>query len=116
MSQVWQIRLADQVELDLQEIALWTVENFGSRQADEYLDTVMLAIEALCDGPAILGARERNDIGPGICVLPVSRSGRKGRHLVVFKAAHEQTIDVLRLLHERMDLAKHLPASKDKSH
>lgn len=114
MSKSWQLRLADQAELDLQDIAVWTAQNFGPRQADDYIETVTQAIEALYDGPAILGARERDDIGPGIRTLHVARFGRKGRHFVVFKAAESQTIDVLRLLHDSMDLPKHLPASHDR--
>jgi len=35
--------------------------------------------------------------------------GRKGSHFVVFHAATKNTIDVLRVLHESMDLARHLP-------
>jgi toxin ParE1/3/4 len=35
--------------------------------------------------------------------------GRKGRHFVVFRIADAQTIDVIRLLHDSMDVAKHLP-------
>ena len=80
MSKSWQLRLADQAELDLQDIAVWTAQNFGPRQADDYIETVTQAIEALYDGPAILGARERDDIGPGIRTLHVARFGRKGRH------------------------------------
>ena len=38
-----------------------------------------------------------------------SSVGRKGRHLVVFRMADGQAIDVIRLLHDSMDLAKHLP-------
>ncbi len=38
-----------------------------------------------------------------------SSVGRKGRHLVVFRIADGQAIDVIRLLHDSMDLAKHLP-------
>lgn len=38
-----------------------------------------------------------------------SSVGRKGRHLVVFRFADGQVIDVIRLLHDSMDLAKHLP-------
>jgi toxin ParE1/3/4 len=38
-----------------------------------------------------------------------SSVGRKGRHLVVFRMADGQVIDVIRLLHDSMDLAKLLP-------
>jgi len=51
MSAVWKVLFADQAELDLLEITIWTVEKFGDRQADEYAETISLAIEALHDGP-----------------------------------------------------------------
>jgi toxin ParE1/3/4 len=117
MSLVWHVRLAEQAELDLLDIAIWTAENFGPRQAESYVETVTLALEALHDGPKILGAKARDDdIGPGICTLHVAREGRKGRHLVVFKEAEGQIIDVLRLLHDSMDLARHVAGADDQTH
>jgi len=53
MSLIWQVRLAGQAEQDLLDIALWTAENFGPRQAEHYAETIALAIEALHDGPEI---------------------------------------------------------------
>ena len=87
MSTDWKVLLADQAELDLLEITIWTVEKFGDRQADEYTDTISLAIEALHDGPEILGVKGRDDIGLGICTFHVARNGRKGRHFVVFRSS-----------------------------
>jgi toxin ParE1/3/4 len=114
MSKIWRLRLADQVELDLRDIVAWTADHFGPRQADGYLETVTRAIEALHDGPAIVGVQDRNDIGPGMRTLHVARLGRRGRHFIVFRAADEQTIDILRLLHDSMDLVRHLPLSEDR--
>jgi toxin ParE1/3/4 len=116
MSLAWPVRLADQAELDFLDIATWTAENFGSRQAGEYSETVILAIEALTVGPEILGAKVREDVGPGICTLHVARQGRKGRHFVIFRKAEEYTTDVLRLLHDSMDLARHITDGNDHTH
>ena len=33
MSSVWRVRLAEQAELDLLGITIWTMENFGAQQA-----------------------------------------------------------------------------------
>ena len=44
--------------------------------------------------------------------LHVARGGRKGRHLILFRidpTAPTPTIDVLRLLHDAMDIARNLP-------
>jgi toxin ParE1/3/4 len=63
----------------------------------------------LHDGPEILGAKVRDDISPGIRTIHVARQGRKGRHFVAFSVSEGNIINVLRLLHDSMDLAKHLP-------
>ena len=109
MSPVWAVRLAEKAEHDLLDALVWTTDQFGALQADDYLETLTLALEALTDGPNIVGSKVRDDIGLGIRTLHVARQGRKGRHLVVFSLADEQVIDVIRLLHDSMDLAKHLP-------
>lgn len=116
MSLVWKVRLAARAELDFSEILTWTLENFGERQAATYAETLTLAIEALHDGPDQPGVKTRDDIGPGICTLHVARQGRGGRHFVVFSEAQDQYIDVLRLLHDSMDLARHIPSASDRSH
>ena len=113
MSVVWKVRLAAQAELDFSEIITWTLENFGERQAETYAETLILAIEALHDGPEQLGAKARDDIEPGIRTLHIARQGRKGRHFVVFRETQGQCIDVLRILHDSMDLARHIPAAND---
>ena len=109
MSPVWAVRLAEKAEQDLLDALVWTTDQFGALQADDYLETLTLALEALTDGPNIVGSKVRDDIGLGIRTLHVARLGRKGRHLVVFRFADGQVIDVIRLLHDSMDLAKHLP-------
>lgn len=110
MNPAWRVRLTQQAERDLHDISRWTAEHFGARQAKIYAETVTLAIEALKDGPDILGVKLRDEIAPGICALHVARQGRKGRHFVVFRVGAEQAIDVLRLLHDSMDLTRHVAA------
>ena len=106
------VRLGRQAEQDYLEILQWTVKSFGEGQANIYAETMALAIEALQGGPDVLGARVRDDIQPGIRTLHVARQGRAGRHFVVFRATGSD-IDVLRLLHDSMDLPRHLAAAND---
>ncbi len=116
MSLAWHIRLADQAEKDLLDITRWTVENFGTRQAEHYAETIALAIEALHHGPDILGAKVRDDIGTGIRTLHVARQGRKGRHFVTFSVSDGHIINVLRLLHHCIDLTTYLPEDHNEPH
>ena len=81
-------------------------------QARTYADTLSAALKALSTGPAIPGVKERTGIGTNIRTLHVAREGRKGRHFVVFRVGNmkgRNVIDVLRLLHDSMDLGRHLP-------
>ena len=109
----WTIRLSAAAESDYRQILRWTAENFGLPQARIYADTLSLALKALSTGPAIIGVKERGEIGTNIWTLHVARNGRKGRHFVMFRVGRFQgqdVIDVLRLLHDSMDLERHLPS------
>jgi toxin ParE1/3/4 len=104
------VRLSSAAESDFREILRWTRDVFGGAQAATYAATVSSAVAALSGGPSIPGARPRPDVGEGLFTLHVARKGRKGRHFVLFRVSpgSGRTIDVLRLLHEAMDLPRHV--------
>lgn len=104
----WSVRLTHQAERDVEAILAWTEERFGVLQAEAYMDVLALAVEALLAGPDVAGARKRDDILPGIRVLHVARHGKRGRHFLIFRESEDGQIDVLRVLHDSMDLARHL--------
>jgi toxin ParE1/3/4 len=109
---LWTVRLAATAETDYRQIVRWTAENFGPLQARTYANTLSSALQALTAGPATVGAKERTDIGPQLWTLHVARHQRKGRHFVLFRvgaSAPQNVVDVLRLLHDSMDLERHLP-------
>jgi toxin ParE1/3/4 len=104
----WTVRLTASAEVDFQTIIDWTSEQFGDRQAGVYADTLSAAITALTSGPTTVGARERREIGKGLFTLHVARGGHKGRHFVLFRVrSNEHQIEVLRLLHDAMDVGLH---------
>ncbi len=116
MKHRWTIRLAEAAGQDYQAILRWTVENFGRAQARTYAKTLNSALQDLAQGPDVIGARLREDIGPDIHTLHVARHGRKGRHFVVFRISPSPDaliIEVLRLLHDSMDLPRHLTAANE---
>ena len=112
----WPIRLTAAAEADFQGILRWTLEQFGELQAQVYADTLSAALESLAEGPKIIGAIARNDIARGLFTLHVARHARKGRHFIVFRIGRDKdrkVIEVLRLLHDAMDLARHLPSAEE---
>jgi toxin ParE1/3/4 len=107
----WTVRLSAAAEADYRQILQWTVKNFGPVQARSYADTLSSALKALSAGPSAIGTKERPEIDDNIWTLHVARNGCKGRHFVMFrinKIKAHNVIDVLRLLHDSMDLERHL--------
>lgn len=107
-AKAWTVRLTAAAEADFREILLWTDEQFGEPQAFAYADTLALALEALHKGPETIGVKSRDDIMKGLLSLHVARQGRKGRHFIMFRVASGSHIEVLRILHDSMDLPRHL--------
>ena len=103
----WRVRLAASAEADYRNILRWTAEHFGTQQAWRYAETLQSAIEELTEGPDVPGFRDRPDIGEGIRIFHVARRGRRGRHILLYRISSNTDpllIDVLRVLHDRMDL------------
>lgn len=104
----WTLRLARSAEQDIIDILAWTNEYFGKEQSMIYAETLTLGLEALTAGPGIIGVKSRSDIAPGIKTLHVAKGGRKGRHVIVFRVGEHSMIDILRILHDSMDMSRHV--------
>lgn len=109
----WNVRLGAVAELDFANILRWTAERFGIRQATLYRDTLRQAIaDLLRDGPNVAGSKARNEIMRNLRTLHVARHGRRGRHFLAYRAKGRR-IEIIRILHDSVDLVRHLPASED---
>ena len=111
----WRIRLGAAAEVDFANILKWTTENFGVRPSRVYRDTLVQAIGELADGPNVAGSRARDEIMTGLRTLHVARRGRRGSHFLMYRAAPNSTIEIVRILHDRMDLPRHVPPAPDES-
>lgn len=93
-------RLTRQAEAALVDIALWTLETFGPRQAEAYEADLIDRCEAIARGEAPWQSC-RKVIDPR---LPEGlRFTRCGEHLIVFVDEPEQFI-IVDFLHGRRDL------------
>jgi toxin ParE1/3/4 len=83
---------------DIGTIWDYTAETWGIGQADRYVDDIRNTCVALAEGKR---AGRRVDLLDGYLKLPV------GRHLIFFR--HVGTgIVVIRVLHQSMDIERHL--------
>jgi toxin ParE1/3/4 len=111
----WRVRLGAAAEVDFANILKWTAENFGARQARVYQNTLIQAIGELADGPDVAGSRPRDEIMAGLRTIHIARGGRRGSHFLMYRAAPNSTIEIVRILHDRMDLQRHVPPAPDES-
>jgi toxin ParE1/3/4 len=103
----WTLRLPVTAEANYNGIMRWTVKRFGAAQAASHGAPVGETLAGLERGLAVAGTRQREEIGAGLRTLHV---GRPGRHIILFRIASEpdRTIDVSRILHGAIDLARHV--------
>jgi toxin ParE1/3/4 len=107
---LWLPRLGAEAERDLTDIVRWTARHFGAAQARFYRQAILAAIRDLENGPDTPGSKARDEILPGLRTLHVARHGRRGRHFLMYRASGHH-IDILRILHDSMELGRHLPGS-----
>ena len=92
-------RLTPAAERDLESIWIYTLRQWGARQADLYIDVLTTAFAKCADAPEIAPSCEH--------IRPGYRRWRVERHMVYFQVTH-YGIAVVRILHERMDSLRHL--------
>jgi toxin ParE1/3/4 len=110
----WRVRLSAVAELDFANILKWTTENFGARQSRVYRDILVQAITELADGPEVAGSKARDEVMQSLRTLHVARHGRRGRHFILYRAVEGRVIEIGRILHDQMDLQRHLPIPPDR--
>lgn len=111
-ARVWPVRISAAAQADIEDILVWTFDRFGDLQLQVYAETLSSALQALSAGPDTVGAKARSEIANGLYFLHVARKHRKGRQFIMFRVGRgkdREAIDVLRVLHDSMDLIRHLP-------
>lgn len=98
-------RVSTEARDDIRGILQYTTERWGSGQRREYQDPLYSTFQLLGRHPNL--GRVRKEFGAGI------RSYPAGHHVILYRVS-PQTLLILRVLHERKDLAhEFLP---DESH
>ena len=101
-------RLTRQAETSLVDIANWTLETFGARQATAYEEDLIARCAEIAAGTA-MSQDCRRIIDPD---LPEDlRFARCGQHFVIFVEDAEQVI-IVDFLHARSDLPRRLTETK----
>jgi toxin ParE1/3/4 len=92
-------RLTPATQRDLENIWLYTQQEWGTTQAELYMDTLFSAFARFAQTPLVAASCEHIRAG--------YRRSRIERHMIYFRVT-DYGIAVVRVLHDRMDAVKHL--------
>jgi toxin ParE1/3/4 len=92
--------LSTAAQADLEHIWDYTAQRWDVDQAEEYLRELQRAIERVAANPRL--GRACDEIRPGYLKLAA------GSHTLFYRITAEGVIDVVRVLHQRMDVDRHL--------
>jgi toxin ParE1/3/4 len=108
-------RLTQLAEADIRSILRQTNQQFGPQQVRRYEALLQAAIDRVAADPFGLHTRPRRDVGLPVRSFHVAAaSGRRGAaaHQLFFVVksmpSAEQEVLIVRVLHERMDVDRHL--------
>jgi toxin ParE1/3/4 len=92
--------LTQKAKADMLSIGRYTREQWGAAQQKHYLGQLDFAFHDLADKPNI--GRSCNHIRKGYFKYGV------GKHLIFYRSSEHDTIEIVRILHSRMDIEQHL--------
>ena len=89
-------RLTVEAVKDLECIWAYTYEKWSVEQVDRYYNLIIDEIEHIASNP--LSGRSKDHIRKGYCASKVKS------HLVFYKLGVDMTVEIIRILHQRMDV------------
>ena len=81
---------------DLSKIWEYTYEVWSESQADKYYELLTNSFREISENPAL--GKNYNEIDSTILGL------RVGKHIVFYRLIHVNDVEIIRILHQRMDL------------
>jgi toxin ParE1/3/4 len=88
---------------DLKSIGRYTAETWGRAQRNRYLALLDTSMHDLADNPGL--GRDCSEIRTGY------RRYRVGKHILFYRQLDPDRIEIVRILHERMDVEARLSGS-----
>jgi len=93
------VKFNEKSEQDLKEIYQYSYFQYGKTKADYYINDLKQCLNFLAENPLV--ARERHEFKQPV------RIHHHAKHLVIYQQLAENIL-IIRLLHERVEIKKHL--------
>lgn len=93
-------KLTNNAVKDLSDSWNYTVETWSESQADKYYKLLLSACSSIAKEPKIGEVYEE--------IYPELMGKKTSKHIIFYRVRGDQTIEITRILHERMDLKNKL--------
>jgi toxin ParE1/3/4 len=114
-----QFRISSLAERDIAIILEWTHEHFGEDARTRYEALLEQALIDVAADPQRAGTLARPEIArfamtyhlrhSRVRVKPASERVRRPRHYLLYRSGPDGVVEIARVLHDEMDLKRHLP-------
>ena len=94
-------KISKQAEIDLENIWLYTFEEWSLEQADYYFDLIMDEIEYISKNPK--SGKDYSNVRKGYF-----RSRMKSHFIFYRINLMEEKVEIIRILHQQMDIDSHI--------
>lgn len=113
-------RIARAARRDIRSILAESDLAWGAEASGRYAALLMEAIRRVASDPDGRSTRDRPDLRLGVRSFHIRHVKRNARtavkkpvHVLLYRRIDHDLIEIVRVLHERMDPARHLPSSAD---
>ena len=89
-------KLTNNAVKDLSDIWNYTVETWSESQADKYYKLLLNACSSIAKKPQIGKIYEE--------IYPDLKGKKTSKHIIFYRIMEDQSIEITRILHERMEL------------
>jgi toxin ParE1/3/4 len=93
-------RISQQAIEDLDKIWIYTFKNWSKEQADRYYDLIIAEIEFIADN--FMTGKSAEQTRKNYRVTKIKS------HLVFYRKVENDIVEIVRILHQRMDIKKQL--------
>lgn len=116
------IRLSTAARADIVALLAWTDEHFGESARERYETLLSVAFQDFMADPARAGSLPRPELGKLLLSYHLRHSRtrvrqfgalvRRPRHLLLYRVSSKDVVDIVRVLHDAMELERHMPADE----
>jgi toxin ParE1/3/4 len=108
-----QLRFSRRAARDIENVLAHPLKQFCEQKYQEYKTLIHQALADLAAGPNRPPAKRRPELHHDARTFHIARPGKRARHFFLYRVVGNEFIDIGRLLHDAMDLQRHLPKGFD---